>query len=118
MLDAGGQIDLNPINPTHQWLQVLGLAGRRGGRLIFRNRLYAELAHSARVPGAGQPPAPIVDPSPANLDEKLFDAIGDTTLRGLALDAAAERSRRMTADTTGWPSSPSDQRSKPCFWRT
>lgn len=88
MLDAGGEIDLNPINPTHQWLQVLGLAGRRGGRLIFRNRLYAELAHSARVPGAGQPSAPIVDPSPANLDEKLFDAIGDTTLRGLALDAA------------------------------
>lgn len=47
MVDGGGSCTSNAADPIHAWLEVLGIARARDGRLTFRNRLYQEFAFDA-----------------------------------------------------------------------
>ena len=80
-----GQVGLQPADTDYKYAQTIGIAKRDGAKLIFRNRIYREVARGSSQLGA-------IDPQPGPLFQiasEAFASIQDSQLREFAAAAHA-----------------------------
>lgn len=89
-----GEIGLQPADPDYKFAQTIGIAKRNGPRLIFRNRIYGDVARGSSQLGAAEPqPGPQFQMAP-----DAFASIQDLQLREFA---AAAHSGAISAYKAG-----------------
>jgi hypothetical protein len=80
-----GAAPLEAADPNYRYMQVLGLARRSGSNLVFRNRLYSEIAAASPQLG-GTAPAPNLAPM-FPVSKVAFAKVRDAELREIAWSA-------------------------------
>ncbi len=73
---------LEAADPDFRYMQILGLARRSGANLVFRNRLYAEIAATSPQLGGTTPTQALAPMFPISM--AAFNKVRDTELREIA----------------------------------
>jgi hypothetical protein len=84
---ANGSVPNEPADEAYQYLQVLGIAKRDGENLIFRNRLYAEIAQSSVQLRPEVAAGDQLEIGFVALKEEAFSFVQDTAYREIALSS-------------------------------
>lgn len=88
MVEGDGATDLHPADPTHAWLQVLGVAAADGGKLRFRNPLYRQFAEEAPQLRNDPETGAAIQPGVLLRLGLALDAVADEEARRFASEAA------------------------------